>query len=71
MTLIIVSFFLSFVLKKFRFPGKAMKPFVSAEFSRKLKKSMAKVDSAGVSLEGEHPKARMMFSPGSISSDEG
>ena len=62
-TLIRVSFLLSCVWKKFKLPGKAIYPYVSAEFSRKAKKSSARVDCAGVSFDGGQPKAKIMFSP--------
>ena len=62
-----VSFFLSLVWKKLRLPGRAMYPFVSAEFSRNSKKSFANVDAAGVSREGGQPNARIIFSPASVS----
>ena len=47
-----------------------MYPFMSAEFSKKSKKSFARVEAAGVSLEGGHPKARIIFSPSSMVSEE-
>mmetsp|Transcript_46656 Transcript_46656/g.61760 ORF Transcript_46656/g.61760 Transcript_46656/m.61760 type:complete len:104 (-) Transcript_46656:259-570(-) len=61
-TLMSVSFLRSSVWKKFRLPGKATYPLASAELSKKVKKSFARVEAAAVYREGGQPKAKIKFS---------